>query len=95
MGRPLGGGGAVVVAASGTASFVAIPAAAQEFWVFPSAAAFIDVRTNNTADTLDATDSQPLGVGLYGPFDLQQGYDRYIAVAGNGGASTVTITFAV
>lgn len=95
MPRPVGGGGAVVAAASGTASFVAIPKAAKQFWVSPSAAAFIDVRNNNNADTLDTTDSQPLGVGLYGPFDIMMGYDTYIAVAGNGGASTVTITFTV
>jgi hypothetical protein len=95
MGRPVGGGGAVVSAASGTASFVAIPQAASQFWVSSSAAAFIDVRNNNTADTLTTADSQPLAVGLYGPFDIFQSYDTYIAVAGNGGAATVTITFVV
>jgi hypothetical protein len=41
------------------------------------------------------SDSAPLAAGvLYGPFDLATGRDTFIAVAGNGGASTVTITFA-
>lgn len=97
MGRPIGGGaGAVVTAASGTATFVAIPRQARSFWVFASAAAFIDVRNNNTADTLDVNDAAPLAPAvLYGPFDLATGgRDTYIAVAGNGAGSTVTITFA-
>jgi hypothetical protein len=96
MGRPIGGGaGTVVAGVAGTAAFVAIPKHATSFWVHASAAAFIDVRNNNTADTLDVSDSAPLAAGvLYGPFDLATGRDTFIAVAGNGGASTVTITFA-
>lgn len=94
-GRPLGGGaGTVVTAASGTGTFVAIPGHATGFYLHASAAAFVDVRANNTADTLDVTDAAPVAPAvLYGPFQVAMGRDRYIAVAGNGGAATVTITF--
>jgi hypothetical protein len=94
-GRPIGGGaGTVVSAASGTGSFVAIPGHATGFYLHASAASFVDVRGNNTADTLDATDAAPVAAGvLYGPFQIAMGRDKFIAVAGNGGAATVTITF--
>lgn len=94
-GRPIGGGtGTAVSAADGTATFVAIPSHATGFWVHSSADTFIDVRDNDDADTLEEADAAPLAGGvLYGPFTLAGGRDTFIAVAGNGGASTVTITF--
>lgn len=94
-GRPIGGGtGSVVSAASGTGTFVAVPKHATGFWIHASAAAFVDVRDNNTADSLTVADAAPLASGvLYGPFSLSRSIDKFIAVAGNGGAATVTITF--
>jgi hypothetical protein len=98
MSRPLdGAAGAVVSAASATPSFVAVPPAARQFWVHASAAAFITARNVNTDTTnLTVANAQPLAAAmLYGPFDIMRSYDKFIAVAGNGGASTVTITFGV
>lgn len=95
-GRPLGAGFAPVAAVDATASFVPIPKAASGFYVHASAAAWIDVRNNSTADSLSAADASALAAGvLYGPFSVMRGNDTHIAVAGNGGASTVTITFVV
>lgn len=96
MARPVGGGGAVVAAVSGTASFVAIPKSASGFFVTTSAAAFVDVRNNNTADTLTTANAQPIANTTV-PYEFKhfRGVDTYVAVAGNGGAATVTITFVV
>ena len=95
MGRPLGGAaGTVVAAADATGSFVAIPAHATGFWIHASAATLVDVRDNDDADNLAEADAAPLAAAtLYGPFSVQRGVDRFVAVSGDGGAATVTITF--
>jgi hypothetical protein len=94
-GRPLGGAaGAFASVVDATGTFIAIPGHATGFWIHCSAAAWIDVRGNNTADSLAETDAAPLAAGvLYGPFGVQRSIDKYIAVAGRGGAADVTITF--
>lgn len=94
-GRPIGGGtGTVVSAVDTTGAFVAVPAHATGFWIHSSADALVDVRDNDTADDLAVADAAPIAGGvLYGPFGLMRSIDKFIAVAGNGGAATVTITF--
>jgi hypothetical protein len=95
MGRPIGGGdGSVVAAADATGSFVAIPSHATGFWVFSDADAFIDVRDNDDADDLEDTNAAAIaGEHLYGPFTVQGGVDKFIAVSGRGAAAGVVITF--
>lgn len=83
--------GGVVSAADGTASFVT-RGPAYGFYVHSSAAAWVSVRNNNTADTLTDADAAPIVEDfLYGPFEFGAD-DKYVAVAGRGGAATIVVT---
>lgn len=83
--------GGVVSAADGTASFVARGAAAG-FYINSSAAFWMSVRNNSTADTLTDADAAPGVTGfLYGPFEFAAD-DKFVAVAGRGGAATIVVT---
>lgn len=92
--RPVSAGPDVIAAASGTSTATAI-GPAKSFWVYGSAAFRVVVNRTATPITLDNTNSTLCAAAvLYGPFDIQTGYDQYIHVAGSGGASNVTITLA-
>lgn len=90
---PTPGGVASVV--DGTAVFIA-RGAANGFYVGSGTTDWwVSVRDNNTPGTLNDTNATPMMAGpagiVYGPFEFG-GTDKYVAVAGRGGAGTVVVT---
>lgn len=86
--------GQKVTTTSGVSQAFAIPAGSQGFWLNMSAAGFVLVSGNNTViNPMNATNSDPVAAGLYGPFVFSQGQDRYVHVGGDGGTPVATITF--
>jgi hypothetical protein len=91
---PIAGGGEYAVVA-GTSTVIDARMAGS-FRVLSSAKAFVgdpaQLGETATPVTLTAANATAIGLNMLYEFDLLPGKTRYIHIAGNGGAATVTVT---